>query len=157
MQRMRMFPLALVAILSTAGLATAQPAERGGRMFEQIDANRDGRVTWDESWTFVTTRFTAADTDRNGTLSREEFAAWRARPADAPAPRPEQGARREEMRAAFFRALDADRNGQVSLDEVRPMVEARFRAADANADGAVIREEMPARRQPRGDAPATPR
>jgi hypothetical protein len=176
--------------LMSSGLAFAQPAatppaaapgatetrpdrgprgDRGARMFEMLDANRDGRVTFDESWTFVTTRFATADADRSGGLSIEEFAALRMRAADAPAPRPEYAARGEQMRAAMFRGLDADRNGQVTLVEIRPMVEARFRAMDVNGDGAVVREEMPQRGHhrgghhgghhgggPRGEAPATP-
>lgn len=152
-----------------AGAAIAQPAtppaegaarpDRGARMFQMLDANRDGRITWDEAWAFVTTRFGTADADRSGSLSVEEFGTLRMRGADAQAPRPENAARMEQMRGGMFRALDADRNGQVTLDEVRPMVEARFRAADVNGDGAVLREEVPQRghhRGPRGDAPATP-
>lgn len=139
--------------------------DRGARMFEMFDANRDGRVTFDESWAFVTTRFAAADVDRSGGLSIEEFATLRMRAADAPAPRQKYAERMVQMRGAMFRGLDADRNGQVTLVEIRPMVEARFRAMDVNGDGAVVREEMPQRGHhhgghhghgPRGDAPATP-
>ncbi|UPY39201.1 hypothetical protein [Sediminicoccus sp. KRV36] len=176
--------LGLGLILISAGLAHAQPAatppgappaatdarpdrgprgDRGARMFELLDANRDGRITFEESWTFVTTRFATADADRSGGLSIEEFATLRVRPANAPTPRPEHAARMEQGRAAMFRALDADRNGQVTLVEIRPAVEARFRAADANGDGAVVREELPQRGHhrghhgggPRGEAPAT--
>jgi hypothetical protein len=167
-----------------AGVALAQPAtppaaspgageartERGPRgdgglrMFELIDTNRDGRVVWDEAWIFVTTRFNTADADRSGGLSLEEFAALRVRPENAPAPRPEYAQRMEQMRGMMFRGLDADRNGQVTLVEIRPMVEARFRGMDANGDNVVSRDEVPQRgahhqrgpRGPQGEAPATP-
>lgn len=159
--------LGLGLALLSGGLALAQPAtppvptsdarpdrgprgERGARMFELLDANRDARVTFEEAWAFVNTRFTAADTDRSGGLNMAEFAGLRASPADAPSPRPEQAARMDQMRAGMFRALDADSNGQITLVEIRPMVEARFRAADANADGAVVRDEMPQRGHHRG-------
>lgn len=172
--------LGLGMILLGGGLAFAQPAtpaaptdarpergprgDRGARMFEQLDANRDGRVVFDEAWAFVNTRFAAGDTDRSGGLSVEEFAALRGRPTDAPSPRPEHAARMEQMRGGMFRALDADGNGQVTLIEIRPMVEARFRAADANGDGAVVRDELPQRGHHHGHrgghhdgaAPATP-
>lgn len=178
-----------LALIST-GIAFAQPAtppattapattetrpdrgprgDRGARMFEVFDANRDGRVTWDEAWTVVTTRFATADADRSGGLSIEEFGTMRLRPGNAPAPRPEYAARMEQMRGAMFRGMDADRNGQVTLVEIRPMVEARFRAADANGDASVARDELPQHHGhhrgghhgghhggPRGEAPATP-
>lgn len=172
--------LGLGLALLGAGAALAQPmapaapatgdarpdrgprGDGGLRMFELIDTNRDGRVVWEEAWVFVTTRFNAADADRSGGLSLEEFATLRARPADAPAPRPEHAQRMEQMRGAMFRGLDADRNGQVTLVEIRPMVEARFRAMDANGDNVVSRDEVPQRgphhhRGPRAEGqPATP-
>jgi hypothetical protein len=40
----------------------------------------------------------------------------------------------------------------VTLDEVRPAIEARFRGLDADADNSVTRNELPQRRQgPRQD------
>ena len=120
-------------------------AEYGTRMFELFDVNRDGRITFEEAWTLITTRFTTADADRSGGLSLQEFGNLRMRRADAPTPPPERAARMEQMRGGMFRALDANSDGQVALDEIRPAVEARFRAADANADGAVTREELPQR------------
>lgn len=174
--------LGLGLALLGAGVALAQPAtppaatearpdrgprgQGGLRMFELMDANSDGRVVWDEAWVFVTTRFNTADADRSGGLSLEEFAALRMRAGDGPGPRPEYAQRMEQMRGMMFRGLDADRNGQVTLVEIRPMVEARFRAMDANGDNAVSRDEVPQRGAhhhrgqraggAQGEAPATP-
>lgn len=170
------------ALLLSAGAAFAQaPAapdtarpNRGQRMFEQLDNNRDSRVTWEEAWGFVTGRFNAADADRSGGVSLAEFAAMRGlgrgegqgrRPESAP-PRPdvdparraEWQQRMEQRRGMMFRAMDANSDGQVTLAEVQPFAQARFRAMDANADGAVTREELPQRghghhhRGPRPDA-----
>ena len=137
-----------------SGAAFAQPSappttdarpDWGARMFELFDGNRDGRVTFDEAWALATTRFTTADADRSGGLSIEEFGTLGLRRADAPTPPPERAGRMEQMRSGMFRALDANRDGQVTLEEIRPAMEARFRAADANSDGAVARDELPQR------------
>lgn len=156
---MKFFPsLGLGLALLGSGAAFAQPAtppvappatergprgEYGARMFELLDANRDGRITFEEAWLFATARFTAADADRSGGLSLQEFGGLRMGRADAPTPPPERAARMEQRRGAMFRALDANSDGQVTLDEIRPAMQARFRAADANADGAVARDELP--------------
>lgn len=130
------------------GQAQAQGQRQGPRgmerMFEQFDTNGDGRVTFDEAWGVVTQRFTQADADRSGGLSQAEFANLRApRPEGARQPSPERAERMQRGRAAMFRALDANSDGQVTLEEMRVPASARFRALDANSDGAVTREELP--------------
>ncbi len=162
--------LALLAVpMATAQPGPAQGAGPGGRgperMFQQLDTNSDGRVTREEALGWVASRFQQADTDRDGALSLAEFQAVRAgtRPnaspnaspntGPKPNPNPETGlARSGERRAAMFRALDANADGRLTLEEVRPAVEARFRAADANSDGVVTREELPQRQAQRGPA-----
>ncbi len=177
---MRVLKTAFLAAtaLALALPAMAQPApgagqggrERGGHgmdaMFQQIDANKDGRVVWDEAWGFVQQRFNEADRDRDGGLTLAEMQAMRmmgggraGRPGGEAASGPERGA----FGGMMFRAVDADRDGRVTLTEMRPLVEARFRSLDANGDNAVSRDEVPQghHRGPRGDraalAPATPR
>ena len=46
----------------------------------------------------------------------------------------------------MFRAIDANRDGRITPEELRPAVEARFRALDANGDNGVTRDELPMRR-----------
>jgi EF-hand domain pair/EF hand len=154
----------------TAGPGAATPpgggrgpdARRGGMMiFEQVDADRDGRVVWEEAWTYVQRRFGEADRDRDGGLTQEELQGALRLGAAGP-----RGPRAAEYMGAIFRGLDSDRNGRVTLEEIRPMAEARFRAFDANADNAVSRDEVPqghGRRGPggggggpRGQQPANP-
>ena len=171
----------LPAWAQPAGSPAAAGANQGARggpgaLFDEMDANKDGRVTWDETWTFVQRRFNSADADRDGGLTRQEAEALR--PAGgrrqegggaAAAPSAEQAARRARFGDVVFRSIDANRDGRVTLDEVRPAVEARFRGLDADADNSVTRNEVPQRRQgPRqnggqaqgsqsGQAPAAPR
>jgi Ca2+-binding EF-hand superfamily protein len=129
---------ALLAAPALVPGASAQPAPRG---FEQWDPNHDGRITWEEGWQSVQRLFAAADTNHDGGLSLEEWMA--ARLPGQPQNRPAAPQRRQEWRAALFRALDADRDGRVTLEEIRPVAEAWFRALDANADGALTPDEIP--------------
>jgi hypothetical protein len=166
--------LAAAAVAATLPAALAQPSPPpagatppaaqqgrgpGGALFDDMDGNKDGRVAWDEAWTFVQRRFAAADADRDGGLTRQEADALRparnggrraeggGTAAPATPPSPEQQARRARFGDIMFRSLDANRDGRVTLDEVRPVIEARFRGLDANADNAVSRDELPQRRQ----------
>jgi hypothetical protein len=119
-----------------------QPALR--QVFELWDLNRDGRVTWDEAWEGIQRRFVEADLNRDGALSGEEWLAARlpGRPArpNQPAPEPQ---RERDRRMAMFRAIDANRDDRVVLNEIRPVAEAWFRSLDANGDGAITPEELP--------------
>ena len=172
--------LAAAALAATLPAAFAQPAASppnqgqqgrgpaGGGMFDEMDANKDGRVAWDEAWGLVQRRFASADADRDGGLTRQEAEALRPGRAGGrrqdggatQAPTPEQQARRVRFGDMMFRSVDANRDGRVTLEEVRPVIEARFRGLDANADNAVSRDELPQRRQgPRpngGNPPAAP-
>lgn len=188
--------LAAVALAATLPAAWAQPAPppagantpaaagQGGRgpgaLFDEVDANKDGRATWDEAWGLVQRRFAAADADRDGALTRQEADALRPmgagrRPEGGAGrqgtPPADQAARRTRFGDVVFRSIDANRDGKVTLDEVRPAIEARFRGLDADGDNAVTRNELPQRRQgprpgggagqgganPGGQAPTPPR
>ena len=174
---------AMAAALPALAQPTASPPAAGGAnqggprgpgaLFDEMDANKDSRVTWDEAWAFVQRRFNAADADKDGGLTRQEADALRPanrRPGGpqggGAAPNAEQTARMSRFGDVVFRSIDANRDGRVTLDEVRPAIEARFRGLDADGDNAVERGELPQRRQgPRqnggqgqGDqAPAAPR
>jgi hypothetical protein len=165
---------ALAAMGAGTTVALAQPgSDRGPRgavaMFTQMDADRDGRVTWEEAWAYVQRRFTEADRDGSGGLTAQEFQdAIRAglaarRPAAAQGGDAAPGTHRgptgdfAERADAMFRVLDADRDGRLSLNELRPMVEARFRALDANLNNAIEQAELPQRRgRPGGQGPGAP-
>jgi Ca2+-binding EF-hand superfamily protein len=122
--RLPLIALALATLGSAAALA--QPA---GGMFEAIDADQDGAVTWAEVQVWETERFQTADTDHDGYLSRAE--------ADA--------AREARMHDMFAR-FDTDGDGRVSRDEALRRFGEKFDTVDADHDGFVTVTEMGAMR-----------
>jgi EF hand len=141
----------------------SSPGPRGPAvLFALVDANGDGRVTPEEAWAYIQARFAAADRNQDGALVLEEAQAMRLTPVPEGAPRPEFGPMRARIVAAVFRAVDANRDGRVTLDEVRPAVDAHFRALDANSDNGVTLDELPVPRWRRhhghshGDRPVPP-
>lgn len=143
---------ALVAVAPPALAQPAPPPARGSAgMFARLDANGDGRITQEEGWSFVQARFAEADRNRDGALVLEEATTARLMPppasagASPPSPPPEIGPMQARMVAMMFRGADANRDGRVTLDEIRPIAEARFRALDANGDNGITLDELPAR------------
>ncbi len=133
--------------LSAAVLATAVPgvsqADTGpGGMgaallldrFDQVDADKDGKVTKAEVEAFRAARFAAADTDKNGSLSPEELAAFQEQ---------EMAARKAARATRMLERLDANSDGQLSAEEFAAMGQRRspFDRADTDGDGAVSKAE----------------
>ncbi|MFC7552413.1 hypothetical protein ACFQU7_09325 [Pseudoroseomonas wenyumeiae] len=64
-------------------------------------------------------------------------------------PPPEAQRRMMERQTRFFRMADANRDGRITMDELRPMAAALFRGADANGDNVLEKNELPGQRGPR--------
>ncbi|NGM46349.1 histidine kinase [Rhodobacter sp. SGA-6-6] len=105
--------------------------------FDELDADKDGKVTEAEIRAWHDARFAAADADKNGTLSAEELTAM-------------QVARMQERLAVrsqkMIEKLDGNGDGQLSQEELAQMGkrETPFQRADADGDGGVSKEEAQA-------------
>ncbi len=88
--------------------------------------------------------FDQLDTDKNASLSREEFSRENL-----------QAAHRTVFRTHLFKQLDANRDGALNREEMPDPVE-HLRKMDTNGDGKVTREERRAARgtSPKADTPA---
>lgn len=134
---MRSFLMAGVLLLAPA---TLNAAEQTG--FGQIDADKDGAVTWNEVLDRHRTVFEGMDRNGNGTVDQAEFAAF---PGIVDGGRGQDPAMREQR----FLRFDGNGDGQLGFDEYSGGHRHMFDRADANDDGRVTRQEFAELRQTR--------
>ncbi len=113
--------------------------------FSRIDVNQDGEISKKE--------FIAAFQQR---MQRKERAPQRPRKERGHHPEPGQPFGRPGFPPPpLLLALDTDRNGRISADEIKNAT-ASLRSLDRNGDGDLTREELRPR-PPRPDRPSRPR
>ena len=140
----------LVAVaLMGARMGSAALAEQGemgmgmgGRgamlaeMFDSMDADKDGKLTYAEMEAHRKAEFDAADTNKDGALSADELS------ARALARFQEKLADRTQ---AMLNNMDNDSSGSLSADEMGEGPGMRnFAKIDADNDGAITKEEIQA-------------
>jgi Ca2+-binding EF-hand superfamily protein len=163
--------MAMAGLPAMPPLTRADAEKRLTEHFAMLDLNHDGVLTRDEiakarrehgpeamMKAHRDREFAALDTDKNGSLSREEFEAPRAMrhmaALDGP-PRPPKGhpmLRQIVMRhmggpdgammgGAWFDRADANKDDKVTLAEAKASVLAMFDRADLNHDGIITPDE----------------
>lgn len=119
---------------SATGNATATSGQRPEHAM-RMDANGDGVITRDEASKFprLAASFDQIDANKDGKLSADEMKAWRmqqrgdrpGRRGDAPREMtPEMQARMQQQRMTCFDKADANHDGQLSRDEFSKLHEA---------------------------------
>lgn len=145
-----MLKLALIAALvlvPAAGLAAEGAADlkgaRGARLFRQADTDGNGMLSRAEigkAMPYLAGAFERIDANNDGQVSRAELAAWK---------KAQRSGRRANA-AEGFRHADADGDGAISRDEAgkhAPRLARRFDAIDADRDGKLTQEELRAYRE----------
>jgi len=133
----------IAALLGTAALAERGGMGMGGKgdgrgemlmeMFDTVDADKDGKITFAELEANRKAEFTAADTNGDGALSADELS------ARALARFQEKLAERTKT---MLDNMDNDGNGSLSEDELGEGPGMRnFARIDADNDGAITKAE----------------
>ena len=104
----------------------------GQQMMERYDANKDGKLTQAEIDQNRQQWLADADTNKDGTLSLDEFKVLWLKS-------------RNEMMVREFQFFDRDGNGQVTIEEYQGPMSDMVAERDRNADGALSKDDRPAK------------
>ena len=142
-------------------MTRAEVQEHSAEMFKRLDANGDGKLDQADRTAHEKARFDALDTDNNGALSFDEFAAARGKrdgkmakrggprgDGDGPqmAMRGKRGGPGMGPREMLERA-DTNKDGAITLAEFQTAALAHFDAVDSNKDGTVSADERKAQHE----------
>lgn len=107
----------------------------GGKGLTAADTDKDGKISKAEFEAWRASRMTAIDTDKDGKLSADEIAAARIKQVEADA---------KTMAERMVAARDTDGDGKLSVDELMSAPTPAFDKLDTNGDGVVDQAEMQA-------------
>jgi len=101
----------------------------GRWMFQEMDANRDGKVTQAEIDAFEAARAAEIDTNHDGKITADELQAFHEK----------EKAKRE---AAMLARMDTNGDGTVSVQEYEAAQTWRLARMDRNGDGTIDEQDM---------------
>ena len=143
-------------MMGGADMTRAQAQQMATKMFDRMDANKDGKIDSADKAARQAQRFAKLDTDKNGAISQSEFATAHADRGDRMGKRGE-GKRRMGKRGGKhgmhgmhrgmgMKAVDANKDGVVTRAEFNAAAMARFAKADTDGNGMVTKAERAAQR-----------
>jgi Ca2+-binding EF-hand superfamily protein len=150
--------LVMSAGLGLAVLAGAALADKGHGMFGRADTNGDGFVSKDEFAAGRDKMFTKLDANSDGSVDQAELdkarAAWHQRKSQQT--QADSGAQTEtpkkERHGRFMARIDTNSDGKVTTQEFATAGDQMFARFDANGDGKLAQDEMPKRKHKQAPA-----
>lgn len=117
----------LVAVGSLA-IASEPYLPRAQKIFDRLDANKDGKISLAEFMPVAEKRFLSIDVNKDDAVSAAEIDS-------------SLQAALERRRNRILANMDADKNGSITRAELDAYVAAMVKGADADNDGGVTFEE----------------
>ncbi len=121
--------------------AKAKVDERVKKFFAKLDKNGDGFIVRDETPKYLLKGFDRADLDRNGKVTLEELATVMAAARGGNPQKPAPMAVSDRVKKMFAR-LDKNKDGKIVRSEVGGFLARYFDAADADRNGEVTLQEL---------------
>ncbi len=108
------------------------------KTFEEADTDKDGTLDREEAKTVCSRNFDEMDTDKDGTISKEELNVCGRHMHN------KKPSAKHKKHSKEFASADTDNDGTLTKDEAQklPRVSKNFDAIDTDKDGAVDREEI---------------
>lgn len=122
-----------MALLATLALGVTASAADGGDMFQQMDANKDGRISAQEHVTGAAAMFARMDANKDGQLMGDEMVRMHRTMMD-----------KHRMHGPGHRMamMDADHDGEITAAEHAAGGAAMFARMDTNQDGRLKGDEL---------------
>jgi hypothetical protein len=136
----KLFSIGFASVIAL-GISTSATAAGGAseaklaEKFQEMDTNKDGKISMEEHDTWTSRRFDKMDTDGNGSVSGSEMKAAHQKVADKAGKSP-------EALAEKMKALDTNSDGVLSRDEHEAGARAMFEKMDTNKDGFLTKAEV---------------
>jgi Ca2+-binding EF-hand superfamily protein len=124
------------ALVAPSAFSADQPGGKLEAAFNKADTDNDGTLTRDEAKSMprVAKKFDAIDADKDGTVSLDEIRASMKQAGNA----------MHDRAVERFKSADKDNDGTLTKDEAKamPRVAKNFDTIDADKDGTVSEQEI---------------